>query len=172
MAQGFEGGQSPAPGRGGADVGSGPEAAGLIAAPGGLEGDGGGPQHRPFFGGGERAGGGAEPGARRRDGCWAHVVDEDLHEDNVAGLFAWHVTLPSEAVDHLLLFNVPLAIPDYIRWEDNNGLLAPRDERTGGYHLRFNHECLAIFNSVASDERWTAPLPRKRGASASPGGRP
>jgi len=114
-----------------------------------LAGDSAGPQHRPFLG--ERFEGGPESVVRCHDCAWAQVVDEDLHEDDVAGLFAWHVALPAEAVDHLLLFNVPLAIPYYIRWEDNNGLLALRDERTGGYHLRFNHECLAIFNSIAAD---------------------
>lgn len=30
-------------------------------------------------------------------------------------------------------------------------MLALRDERTGGYHLRFDTECPAIFKSVAAD---------------------
>lgn len=107
------------------------------------------PEHRPFRGGGVT--GGTESLARCRDCGWAQILDEDLHEENIEALFAWHSAHPGEAVDHLALFHVPLAIPGYVQWEEREGLLALRDQRTGGRHPGFNHACLAIFDSVRID---------------------
>ena len=43
-----------------------------------------------------------------------------------------------------------LRVPDHVRWsDDGSGCLAIADERTGGYCRHYNHECLAIFVSVA-----------------------
>ena len=66
-------------------------------------------EHRPFRGGGVT--GAMESVARCRDCRWAQIVNEDLHEDNIEALFAWHTAHPSEVIDHLALFQVPLAIP-------------------------------------------------------------
>ena len=86
-----------------------------------------------------------------RDCNWAQILDEDPREGNIEALLAWHAAYPGEAVDHLALFQVPLAIASYVRWEGREGLLALCDERTGGRHSGFNHACLAIFISVTID---------------------
>ncbi|MFI6928386.1 hypothetical protein ACIBIZ_51260 [Nonomuraea spiralis] len=83
---------------------------------------------------------------------WTQVVDEELHEDATNRLLDWHVAHPDQGFDHLSdrdFGTGGLAIPPYVRWTDNHGMLAIGDERTGG-RSRFNHECLAVVQAVAA----------------------
>lgn len=80
---------------------------------------------------------------------WAQAVDEDLHEDCEETLLAWHREHPQDPVDHLAALAGRLAVPAYGRWQETGGRVAVGDERTGEAVV-FNHECLAIFRSVAA----------------------
>ncbi|WP_431984149.1 hypothetical protein [Streptomyces qinglanensis] len=102
--------------------------------------------HRPTYSFGQ------PPVARCPDCCWAQELDEDLHEDREDVLLTWHSSHPADAVDHLVpLVPGRLAVPPYVRWQETGGRVAVHDERTGEAVL-FNHECLAIFRSVAAGE--------------------
>ncbi|MEU0489944.1 hypothetical protein ABZ249_12005 [Nocardiopsis sp. NPDC006139] len=101
-----------------------------------------------------------------RIGCpdcgWAQLLDEDLHEGHVAALIAWHQQNPDQGIDHLAAADIHngLGIPEYVRWVgDGNGGLALGDERTG-QAAWFNHECLAIMNSVRSTRGLTRAVQR------------
>jgi hypothetical protein len=83
---------------------------------------------------------------------WRQLLDEDLHEGHAAGLVTWHQANPEQGIDHLVAadFQAGLGIPEYVRWvDDGAGCVALGDERTGQAAL-FNHECLAIMDSVHS----------------------
>ncbi|MFD5114267.1 hypothetical protein ACFWNG_18455 [Streptomyces sp. NPDC058391] len=86
------------------------------------------------------------------DCSWAQALDEDLHKDWEDVLLAWHTAHPDYAVDHLAPGPPagPLAVPAHVRWAEQHGRLTVGDERTGAAVL-FNHECLAIFQSVTAD---------------------
>jgi hypothetical protein len=76
----------------------------------------------------------------------------DLHEDREDALLAWHAAHPADAADHLVhVLPSWLAVPPYARWQETGGRVALGEERTGEAVL-FNHECLAIFRSVAASE--------------------
>ncbi|MGK4909204.1 hypothetical protein [Streptomyces albus] len=81
---------------------------------------------------------------------WAQVLDEDLHEDAEEALLSWHREHPQKPVDHLAPPPGRLAVPAYVRWQETGGRVAVGDERTGET-VMFNHECMAIFRSVAAD---------------------
>ncbi|WEH37256.1 hypothetical protein PZB75_30165 [Streptomyces sp. AM 4-1-1] len=104
--------------------------------------------HRPArLAGGFRG----QPAVHCPDCSWAQAVDEDLHGDYEGLLFSWHTEHPDEAVDHLApgLPAGPLAVPGYVRWDQEYGRAVIGDTRTRATVL-FNHECLAIFQSVAT----------------------
>lgn len=95
-----------------------------------------------------------DPGIVRCHDCtWSQVVDEDLHEDAVDLLLRWHTVDPAHQVDHLAgpRPGQRLAVSSYAEWFDNQGLLAVKDTRTGGYYLAYNRQCLTIFRSVTED---------------------
>ncbi|MDX3129599.1 hypothetical protein PV367_07265 [Streptomyces europaeiscabiei] len=95
-----------------------------------------------------------DPDIARCHACtWSQVVDEDLHEDAVDRLLQWHIADPAHQVDHLAgpRPGQRLAVPPYVEWFDNQGHLAVKDTRTGGYYLAYNQQCLAIFRSVTED---------------------
>lgn len=81
---------------------------------------------------------------------WAQLLDEDLHEEYTDVLLDWHAEHPGDGVNHLAAPADRLIVPAYVRWRETNGCAAVGDERTGAAVL-FNHECLAIFRSVAAD---------------------
>jgi hypothetical protein len=86
-------------------------------------------------------------------GCrWAQIIDEDLHEDSVDELLAWHVHQPQQGLDHLTGDGLAgaLEIPPYVHWGGRDGLLDLTDERTGGRHSGYNHACLTVFSAVAA----------------------
>lgn len=91
--------------------------------------------HRAFRDGSVRVEG-FQYAVRCHDCTWSQVVDEDLHEDAVEPLLRWHVAHPGHRVDHLAgpRPGQRLAVPSYVEWSDNGGLLAVRDTRTGGYY--------------------------------------
>lgn len=108
---------------------------------------------------------GAEYVMACHDCSWTQVVDEDLHEDAMDRLLEWHVAHPDQGFDHLSdrdFGTAGLVIPPYVRWTDDHGRLAIRDERTGGWCSRFNHECLAVVRAVATG----APLDEAVAANA------
>ncbi|MGW6026568.1 hypothetical protein [Streptomyces sp. NPDC055099] len=97
------------------------------------------------------------PGNPGTIGChnctWTQAIDEDLHEEAVDLLLQWHIVNPTHQVNHLAgpRPGQRLAVPSYVEWFDNQGLLAVQDMRTGRYCLAYNHQCLAVFRSVARD---------------------
>ncbi|MDO0936541.1 hypothetical protein QQY66_34340 [Streptomyces sp. DG2A-72] len=108
--------------------------------------------HRAFYDQSVRVEG-FQYAVRCQDCTWTQVVDEDLHEAAVEALLDWHAATPEHHVDHL---SGPrpgqrLAVSPYAEWFDNEGLLAVKDTRTGGYSLAYNQECLAVFRSVTDD---------------------
>jgi hypothetical protein len=107
------------------------------------------PDH-PFLGYGRQLGGPATVACH--DCEWAQAVNEHLHEGREDLLLAWHIAHLEPEFDHLSGPGpgMRLQIPGYIRCSGNgSGGLAIADERTRGGHGAYNHECLAIFKSVA-----------------------
>lgn len=108
--------------------------------------------HRPFVDGSRGPQLGGLAAVACRDCAWAQAVNEDLHEGREDRLLAWHADRPELGFDHLADRDpgMRLEVPGYVVWLDNGfGGLALADERTGGMHDSYNHQCLAIFKSVA-----------------------
>ncbi|MFG1858409.1 hypothetical protein ACGFJT_41720 [Actinomadura geliboluensis] len=91
-------------------------------------------------------------GIARCDGCtWRQTFNEDLHEFAEGDLLDWHAANPGYTIDHLSAdaLTAGLAIPDYVQWAPTAaGLLALADARTGRVYSGYNHESLAIYESV------------------------
>lgn len=96
---------------------------------------------------------------------WRQLLDEDLHEGHTAALIAWHQAHPEQGIDHLAAaegFQGGLGIAEYVRWTDDGlGRLALGDERTG-QAVHFNHECLAVMESVHATSGLTHAVQRTR----------
>ncbi|NKY96681.1 hypothetical protein [Nocardiopsis alborubida] len=99
-------------------------------------------------------------------GCgWRQLLDEDLHEGYTESLIAWHQAHPAQDIDHLAVtegLQGGLGIAEYVRWTDDGlGCLAVGDERTGQAG-HFNHECLAVMESVHFTSGLTQAVQRTR----------
>ncbi|MGI5201353.1 hypothetical protein ACQEU6_07140 [Spirillospora sp. CA-108201] len=90
--------------------------------------------------------------ARCADCGWRQMFNEDLHEFAHDVLLDWHAANPGYTVDHLSADGLAsgMTVPDYVRWASTEfGLLALADTRTGRFYFGYNHESLAIYESVA-----------------------
>ncbi|GAA1107960.1 hypothetical protein [Nocardiopsis metallicus] len=91
--------------------------------------------------------------------------DEDLHEGYTAELITWHQAHPEQGIDHLAAaegLQCGLGIAECVRWTDDGlGCLAVGDERTGQAG-HFNHECLAVMESVHATIGLTEAVQRTR----------
>ncbi|GAA1111613.1 hypothetical protein [Nocardiopsis metallicus] len=99
-------------------------------------------------------------------GCeWRQLLDEDLHEGYTAELFAWHQANPAQGIDHLAAaegLQCGVGVAEYVRWTDDGlGRLVVGDERTGQAG-HFNHECLAVMESVHFTRGLTEAVQRTR----------